>query len=409
MDTEPIRILRSWAREMGGAGHAVVLWTNERLPADRAALVNAAGMHVLDFDDTHIPTHVHATAPTAAAVLAAADDAVPGRELLRAVVLGMEVHYAFGRALMPSHFRRGFHVTATGGAVGAAAACSLLLGLSRNATAHAIATALIGAAGLREGLTTMSNSYGVGNAARSGLVAAYLAARGFASAPTAFDGIDGVRPAMSDASPEDVQSAFDLLGRRWTILENSYKRYPTETITQATVEGVLRLRREVDDTAAAQVSSIDVVTAPLVAEVVATRSRRGVPRDVLSRTFDTRYCAAVAWLTGSFSPRSMQPDADLEPRALQLREATRVMADPSLRVEQAQVTVRLHDGESLETFVDGFRGSAATPMEDRDLEAKLRESGPLSGDRARRVIEAVWTLDRISCGDLRGELSGELD
>lgn len=395
METEPIRILRTWAAALGGPGEHPVLWTADRLNRDTAALVNAAGMHVLDFDDTHIPTHAHASAPTTAAALAVAADDEPGDMLLRSIILGMEVHYAFAKAVMPSHFRRGFHVTATGGAVGAASACSVLLRLTPEQTAHALSTAIISVAGLREGLTTMSNSYGVGNSARTGLVASQLARLGFRSAITAFDGpVDGFRKAMSDADPDTAAAAFDALGTIWTIAENSYKRYPTETITQATVEGVLRLRASVDEASARNATSIDVVTAPLVAEVVGTRSLRDVPTEVIARTFDTRFCAAMAWLTGEFSPRSMQPDASMESEALALRSHITVSARDGLAVEQAEVTVNLADGRRLTTFVDGYRGSAATPMLDSDLEAKLRQASVLSSSEIDRVIDTVWNIER---------------
>lgn len=407
METAPIRLLRGWVRGDGAGGSRPVVWTTDRTTPDRAALVNAAAMHVLDFNDTHIPTHAHATAPAAAAALALAGDGIDAATWLQAVVLGMEAHYFYSRALMPSHFRRGFHVTATGGAVAAAATAAHVLDLDRAATAHALATAMLTGGGLREGLTTMSNAYGVGNGARTGVCAATLAARGFESTWSAFDGPDGVRGAMSTVDDATVEDVLSSLGQRWTVLENSYKRYPTETITQATVEGVLRLRAEADVTAVEGLTGFEVTTAPLVAEVVETRSRRGAPRDVLTRTFDTRFCAAMAWLRGAFDPSCMDPDPGTEARALAIRSASVVRAGEGFGVEQARVVAQLRDGRSLETFVDGYRGSAATPMTDADLEAKLRDAGGLGHDEADAVVAAVWALDEGGpIGRLVGAVTG---
>lgn len=395
METEPMRVLRRWAQGCGDGPVRPVLWTNERHSAERAALLNAAAMHVLDFNDTHIPTHAHAGAPIVAAALSSVRTSAGGAEFLRAVILGMETHFAVATAIMPSHFRKGFHITATGGAIGAAGTAGLLLGLDGAALRHALATAMLTVAGQREGLASMSNAYGVGNGARTGVAAANLAACGFISALTAFDGPDGVRHGMSTVDAATVAAAMADLGTRWIILENSYKNHPTETISQAVVEGMLRLRDGIGDAEAAAVSQVALRTAPLVAEVIAERPRRFSPTSTLTRTFDTKFCAAMAWLNGQFGPASLAPDKAAADRAMALRERTYVAAEPSYRVEQATVTITLADGREISTFVDGYTGSATNPMTDAQLEAKLIRAsrGTRFEGRADAIIRAVWDID----------------
>ena len=395
METEPLRVLRRWAQGCGDGPLRPVLWTGERLSAERAALVNAAAMHVLDFNDTHIPTHAHAGAPVIAAALSTVLPSADGVGFLRAVILGMETHFAVATAIMPSHFRKGFHITATGGAIGAAAAAGLLLRLDGTALRHALSTAMLTIAGQREGLASMSNAYGVGNGARTGVAAAALAACGFVSAPTAFDGPDGVRHGTSTADAATVAAAMAALGSHWIILENSYKNHPTETISQAVVEGILRLRAGIPDGEAAAASRVALRTAPLVAALIADRTRRLSPTSTLTRTFDTKFCAATAWLDGRFGPASLMPDDAAAARAMALRDRIDVSAEPSFRVEQAIVTVTLADGREISTFVDGYTGSAANPMTDRQLEAKLigAARGTRFERRAEPIIRAVWDID----------------
>jgi 2-methylcitrate dehydratase PrpD len=64
-------------------------------------------------------------------------------------------------------------------------------------------------------------------------------------------------------------------------------------------------------------------------------------------------------------------------------------------VEQAIVTVTLADGREISTFVDGYTGSAATPMTDRQLETKLIDAsrGTRFERRAEAIIRAVWDID----------------
>lgn len=392
MDTEPIRVLRRWAQATAPGTHRV-LWTNEQLSEELAALVNAAGMHVLDFDDTLIGFHAHASAATLATGLAVAKPGTDGRDLLNAFCIGMEVHFALAKGLMPDLFRRGFHISAIGGTVASAVVAGVLQRLDDETLRHSIAGAMIAASGLREGLVSMSNAFGVGNAARTGISAVRLAQHGFRSTLAAFDGSNGLRHAMSGANEVQAEAALSGLGEKWNLLENSFKRFPTETISQAAVQALLTLHAGAGDRArTADVTGIHIEASPLVAEVVAERSSRTVPNNVLTRTFDTRFCAASTWLTGRFSPASMMPDPELETRVLELRERVLVTAEPAFGTESARVTVMLASGESLQEMVDGYLGCWSRPMGDVALEEKLLASGGLSLKAHRTVCDAVWSL-----------------
>jgi 2-methylcitrate dehydratase PrpD len=103
----------------------------------------------------------------------------------------------------------------------------------------------------------------------------------------------------------------------------------------------------------------------------------------------------MAWLTGQFGPASLMPDTEAAERAMALRDRIHVAAEPSYRVEQATVTVTLADGREISTFVDGYTGSAANPMTDAQLEAKLIHAsrGTRFEQRADAIIRAVWGID----------------
>jgi 2-methylcitrate dehydratase PrpD len=353
---------------------------------------------VLDYNDTHISNHAHTSAPAVAAALSACDAQTTGAEFLQAVILGMEVHFAFAQAVMPSHFRRGFHITATGGTVGAAATAALLLRLDDAQIDHAIAAAVLTACGLREGLTTMSNAYGVGNAARGGFVAASLARHGLTSAMSAFDGPDGCRVGMSAVGPEVIEAAFAALGQHWAILHNSYKQFPTETITQAALEGILAVRAQTEDADPERVARIDIAAGPIVAEMVTRRAATITPDDVLTRTFDTRFCVAMAWLDGAFGPASLAcPPARAE-AAMALRARIVVTAEAAFKTPQARVSVMFADGTMRTHFVDGYVGCATRPMSDADLESKFRRAAAPTpaATRTEAIIGHVRTVETLS-------------
>lgn len=404
MRTEPVRILRDWAARTG-SGSARLMWLDETLPEDLAGLVNAAAMHVLDFDDTLVGLHVHASPVALAAGLSVADPEKDGGLLLQAFCLGVEAHFALARALMPDLFRRGFHISAVGGPVAAAVVVGTLLQLDERRMQEAIATAMISSGGLREGLTSMSNAYGLGHAARTGIAAARLAEAGFRSAPSAFEGPDGYVRAMSGVPPERAIAEVSRLGQRWDLPLNSHKRYPTETISQAAIQATLEIRASIGSEDALEVEDIRIAASPLVAEVVSGRSARTALDDVLARTFDTRFCVASAWIAGVFSPALMEPPPEVETSVLQLRRRVRVEPEPAFGNDAARVAVTLRDGRRLERTVAGYRGSKSDPMSDEDLETKLREAGKLDSARHARICREVWALGTGSpLGNLEKEL-----
>src|SRR5438046_2440256 len=142
-------VLRRGLAALGLRGGATVLGTAERLPAPHAALANGAAAHALEMDDTHQGGSLHLGATVFPAALAAAElGGAGGERVLRAAVAGYEVAARLAMALGPAaHYRRGFHLTATCGAFGAAAAAGAVLGLDAAAIAAALGIAGSQAAG----------------------------------------------------------------------------------------------------------------------------------------------------------------------------------------------------------------------------------------------------------------------
>jgi 2-methylcitrate dehydratase PrpD len=103
-----------------GPPQASVIGRGERPDAFNAAFLNAISANVLEYDDTHLETVMHPAAPVAPGLFALAELPVSGRELLHAFILGVEISCRVGLGVMPTHYRRGWHITATCGVFGAA-------------------------------------------------------------------------------------------------------------------------------------------------------------------------------------------------------------------------------------------------------------------------------------------------
>src|SRR4051812_10385358 len=111
------------ALALDGAGEATVFGDGKTWTPAVAALLNGALGHSLDFDDTHADSSLHPSAPVVPAAFAIGElVGASGRDVLTAIVAGYEVCCRLGNALDPtSHYKRGFHPTATAGTYGAAA------------------------------------------------------------------------------------------------------------------------------------------------------------------------------------------------------------------------------------------------------------------------------------------------
>ena len=259
-------------REFAGPPQATVLGRRERLDILNAALVNAIGSNVLDFDDTHLRTVIHPTVPVAAAITALAEHVpVTGAQFLHAFVLGVEAECRIGLAVSPEHYNAGWHITSTCGVFGAAAACGKLLKLDEQQMTWALGIAATQAAGLTAVHGSMSKCFNMGHAARNGLTAALLAQKGFTSSER---GIEAPRGFAHVLSPRcDLNAIVDGLGHRWELLENAYKPYPCGIVGHPIIDGCLELR-SAHGIAPDAIERIELRVHPLVMELMGNPAPR---------------------------------------------------------------------------------------------------------------------------------------
>ena len=103
----------------------------------------------------------------------------------------------------------------------------------------ALASAAVQAGGLVETLGTMAKSVSVGNAARTGMFSALLAADGFDGPPRALEGERGYLRVAADAP--NIAPLAQELGTRWEVLNNTYKPYPCGVVLNPVIEACLAL------------------------------------------------------------------------------------------------------------------------------------------------------------------------
>ena len=378
-------------RPFAGNAQATLLGRRERTDILNAALVNGISSHVLDFDDTHPDTLVHPSGPVASALFALAEHrTVSGPELVNAFVTGVEVECRVARAVLPAHYDVGWHITATAGVFGAAAACARLLGLDEQRTVWALGLAATQAAGLREMFGSMAKSLHPGRAAQNGLAAALFAQAGFTSAETAIEGRRGFAHVLSTSV--DLAKCVESLGQRYELLGNTYKPFACGLVIHPVIDGCIRLREA--GVRAADVERIDLKVHPLVLELTG----KAAPRSGLEGKFSVFHAAAIALIDGAGGEAQFADGRVADAQVTALRERVRAHIDPGLAMDAAQVTVTLRDGVQRAVVVDHCIGSRERPLSDDQLDRKFTDQcEPVLGtQRTAQALAFMRQIDQCS-------------
>ena len=383
-----VDIARRVALELGGHPQATLWADGRRTSVTQAALVHGIMCHVLDYDDTHLPTILHPSGPLAAAALPLAEwRGASGAELLAAFLLGFETEARVSLSVYPEHYDVGWHITGTAGTFGAAAAAARLLALDAPQTVNALGAAAAQAAGLREMFGSMCKSLHTGKAAQNGLLAALLAREGFTSPDEPIAGRRGFGAVLSTRF--DRAEITTGLGERWEVHRNGFKPYACGVVTHAAIDAARKLRAM--GYRADAIARIEAQVHPLVLELCGKTE----PRVGLEGKFSIYHCIAVGFLDDGAGPAQFTDAVVQRPDVVALRQRVTAVADESLEEPQARLLVQLVDGRPVEVWVPHASGTLENPLSDADLLAKFRAvAEPTVGvAAAAEIAERIWHLE----------------
>ncbi|MBZ5603132.1 MAG: MmgE/PrpD family protein [Acidobacteriia bacterium] len=387
-----------------GASEEATIFGAGRGSAAAAALANGVASHILEFDDVHKGSTLHAAAPVIPAAFAVAErEHASGRAFLLAVAAGYEAALRVGEAVNPSHYYY-WHPTGTAATFGAAAAAGSLLKLDAAQMLDALGTAGTQAAGLWEFNAdgAMSKHLHPGKAAFNGVLAADLAREGFSGAAKILEGERGFFRAMS--TDADASRITDGLGERWKILENCYKLHSCCGHTHTAIDIALDLRRD------AEIAAIRIELYGPGYEIVKEMN----PRTPYQAKFSIAYVVAAALAEGrvgleQFSADRFSAEGVRDAAIAKLLAKTTVTVAPDLTAKYpaawpARVTVTLADGTNLNGASDFPRGNPENPVSTAGLEEKFGALvAPRFGEAtARRAIESVCNIE--TCEDMFSSL-----
>ena len=390
---EPLaKIMRDEAMEEGGNPQATILGGGGQTSALQAALVNGATGHALDYDDVNLTMIGHPTAAVAPAILALAEkNALSGKELLTALIAGIEIECRVGAMMNESHYNAGWHATGTVGTFGAAAGAAHLLGMDAEACARALGIAGTQAAGLKAMFGTMCKPFHAGKAAANGLYAAQLASRGFESRTDVLECEQGF--ADTQTTEYDPAAALAEMGTVFHTRNVLFKYHAACYGTHAAIEAASNLKRahNIDP---ANVAEVEIGVRDTLLKMCNIQE----PVTGLEGKFSLRFTTAMALLgenTGLIANYNVAKVQDAE--IVELRDRIKVVNNQDMGKAGAAMKISMKDGSVHQISIDVETPEPDLKRQWSRLSDKFRDmAGPvIGGAKADRVVDMVAGLEII--------------
>jgi 2-methylcitrate dehydratase PrpD len=281
------------------------------------------------------------------------------------------------------------HVTGTTGSFGASAAVSKLLNLTPSQFYMSLGHAASLSGGTRCANGTDTKTLHMGRGAQNGLLSALLAAQNFDT------GLDPIQYWASLVSPTVDMSQLTIdLGKKWELLENTFKPYPCGIVIHPLIDGCISLYNR--GVKAEEVEKLEVIVNPQCTRLCFIRH----PETALQGVFSLYHGCAVGLLYGQGGRKVFSDEACNRSEVKKVRDLVFVSTDGALRDDEAYITAVLKNGERMEDHVEHAVGSLSRPMGKGELEAKFvdQSEGILGREKCERIMEMCWKLEDI--GDI---------
>lgn len=389
-------------------GPCTALGHGRGLDAAGAALANGIAIHGEDFDDTLEGAPIRVGAMTIPAALAAAQRFdLSGERAFLGVAAGLETVCRLNHIAPGAIHRAGFHPVGEIGALGAAAAAGVTLGLDKGQQAAAFGIAGSMASGILEYLSegAWTKRLHPGWAAQSGLKAAVLARTGFFAPRTVLDGPHGFFHAFAPGASPDFTHLTDGLGQDWYAERIAFKPYACGTMIHPYIDCMIRL-------AAMGIRAEDIraITCPtgegLVHRLWEPLDAKHRPPSGYAAKFSMPFCMAVGFFDGDAGLAQFTDARAADPEVLRLAAKISYVIDPENeypRNYSGHIRVETTDGRRIALDQPHMRGGMREPLTEAEIRAKALANCGHGGwpvERAERLVD--WAANLARHPDLSG-------
>lgn len=353
------RIAQNFASRGIQQQEATVVGSDVRVLLQNAAFANGVMASAYDVDDGHRRAAGHPGTVIIPAALSIGEYRnASGRDLVEALIGGYETAIRIGESL----YSQTGEVKGSGrwASVGAAAACSKLLGLDEQTTTRALGIAATFAPVappkiLRENEAWPMTKESCGWGAMVGLCAALFSEQGL-SGPTLLQGLSN--DLLTD------------LGVSYKIEQVYFKPYPSCRWTHCAIEAALILKQR-QNIQASEITAVRVSTFRRALNLSYLR-----PDTIESAQFSIPFTVGAALVLGSVTTNEIAESQLSNPRILEMADKVHLEHRAEFdalfpEAIPAEVTIELVDGSSFTKRLDVPKGHFSRPMSRADRLSKF--------------------------------------
>jgi 2-methylcitrate dehydratase PrpD len=389
----------------GSDNGCCTIWgTGRKTSAMEASLINASLAQVLDYDDTYEINSLAVSHPGPAVIAAALTvgekASSSGQEVIKAVILGYEAAIRVAKAIEPR--KDEFWGFANTQIMGAVTSAGILLKLNQEEMINAYGTAVscspVPNTNMMWSLQERPMSWikdGVGFAASTGVMSAYMAKAGFYSSQRALDKADGYY-LLCGSEDYQEEAITEGLGESFEIEKMSFKPYPTCRFMQSSLDSLSLLIRE-NDIENEQVEGIEVYLTPSLTEFFSVYE----PPSMVDAQFSLPYAAAMMLEKIPPSPLWYTKERLHSSRILKTAQKIKLITDMEverLRIEKSilspRVRIVMKNGKVYEKQEYCAKGHPEKPFSEEDFKEKFINMLPdLKYDKKKEMIYKISQLE----------------
>lgn len=396
-------LIRQFALGIGGNPEATALGYGDRLPASVAGFVNGCYAKALEYedkfwiDDGHgyaIGTSVVPAAIAAAELIGGTD----GRSLLTAVAVATDVQARLVCAV-DGLLESGWNATYLYGALGAAMAASMVMGLDEQQIPNAVGLAYAQTCGNFQGQVEgvlgvrMQGGFGV----RNGISAAQLAKLGATGTHESLTGKYGLFPLFFAGNRIDLASITSTLGTEFLGTRLGFKAYPCGAVVHPALDALRSLAVPADRVD--EIVEIHAYGTPRLEIMSEPLEHRRDPRSHVEAQFSAPWAMACVLVDGDLRLAHFEAEALANPRVRALARKVHIDMAPGRRA--THVEIRFSDGSTVRSEpVHAARGNAANPQTTGELVDRFRDcvrhgAQAVDESRTEKAKDLILGLDAV--------------
>ena len=386
-----------------GSDKGAMVWGGHgRIASPFAAVLNAAALHALDYDDTDDKVPIHANSVMLPALIAFLDERqikCTGQEFITALAVGMDGGMRIGRAGGPKA-RKGWNYSVISSGIGAILAIANLSKWDVTTTVSALGHMLAQTSGSLQSIIdgTLAKRFQPAMQAKDAVFAVTLAEAGVDGPRNVFEGRAGFFALYQDG---DFNRDILLEGMETCslVVDLSLKPYPACRFTHASIDVAIELHR--NGIRPEQVRQLKIMPSGQAVNMTG-RKFDYTTAGVVDAQFSVAYTVAVGLERGAMKIADIELD-NIRTSSVGrfVAERVAVQADPNvdfLSMSPVTIEVALNSGETIRVVGPDVLGSPEKPMTraqlaDKAADCMTSNNAPVS---AAELIDAIDALPQAS-------------